>query len=198
MIGCWPRSFSSDAASVEKPVLVFFCGVRPSLSNRISRSWGVRVDVELHARRRPGSRSASAVALGRQLVVERAAARSTSTPTPTSSMRASTRTSGLLDVVVERAHALGVERGAERRRERGRRRAPAGPPRAPRRPPRRRGRAGPRRRRRRSGERDAGVAGQELAERVAGLGRVEQVGGDASCRARSVCDVDADGRAAPA
>ena len=31
MIGCRPRSFSSDAASVEKPVFVFFCGCQPEL-----------------------------------------------------------------------------------------------------------------------------------------------------------------------
>jgi hypothetical protein len=36
-----PGQFSSDDASVEKPVLVRFCGVSPSLSNRISRSCGV-------------------------------------------------------------------------------------------------------------------------------------------------------------
>ena len=37
--GHWSRSFSSDAASVEKPVLVRFCGDRPRSSNRIWRSW---------------------------------------------------------------------------------------------------------------------------------------------------------------
>ena len=43
MIGCSPSSFSSEAASVEKPVLVFFCGVRPRLSNSIVRSCGVEL-----------------------------------------------------------------------------------------------------------------------------------------------------------
>ena len=37
--GHWSRSFSSDAASVEKPVLVRFWGDRPRSSNRIWRSW---------------------------------------------------------------------------------------------------------------------------------------------------------------
>ena len=44
---CCPASFSSDEASVEKPVLVRFCGVSPSLSNRISAQLRGRVHVEL-------------------------------------------------------------------------------------------------------------------------------------------------------
>ena len=185
MIGCWPRSFSSEAASVEKPVLVFFCGVEAELVEQDRAQLGRGVDVELLARvlldaalelartSVPGA-SFSACELGR------------STPTPTCSIRASTRTSGTSIVVVERAQALRVEGVAERADAGGRPPAPGGRRRWPASiGRRRRGRAGPRPRRWPRRQLEVGVADQQVLERVAGLGRVEQVGGERRCRGRA-------------
>ena len=43
MIACRPFSFSSTSALVDQPVLVFFTGGRPSLSNRMFPSCWVEL-----------------------------------------------------------------------------------------------------------------------------------------------------------
>ena len=174
MIGCWPTSFSRLAASVEKPVFVFFCGTSPSSSNSTWRSCGVELTLKSWPAASTISwrrRSQSATSRSRRL-----RSSSTSTPTPTSSMRASTPTSGtsISSLSVRRPCASSAAcSGATRRSTASARRPAIGAG--------GRGRAlevelavG---RRVALGDAGAGVADRELLEEVAGLGRVEEVGG---------------------
>ena len=116
MIGCWPASFSSDAASVEKPVFVFFCGVQAELVEQDLAQLRRGVHVELLARRPRRSRSVQRVALGGEPVV---AARCSSLDVDADAdvlhagQHADQRH---LDLVVQRAQALRVERREQRRR----------------------------------------------------------------------------------
>ena len=86
------RSFSRVAASVDKPVFVFLPGLRRRSSYRIWRSW----IGELRLKSRPTT-SRSRSVRRRVSAVSRALSPSSSlrsTAMPSSSMRASTRTSG--------------------------------------------------------------------------------------------------------
>ena len=158
------RSWSSSAAS------------RPRSSNRISRSWGVELRLNV-GRRRAAPRPASRLQSSREALVEPAQLVDVDADADVlhPGQHADER---VLDLVVELAHALRVERRLERPAPGGRRPAPARA--AALRvvdARRRRSRAGPRARRR-SASVSRRVPRQQLVERVAGLGRVEQVGGD--------------------
>ena len=188
-MGCSPRSFSSDEASVEKPVLVFLVGVRPSSSNSTVRSCSVLFTLKSC----PASAWIWPVSSAHSATSRSFSRRSStaSTPTPTRSIRASTRTSGTSRVVVQRAQALRVERGGDGPDE------PVDGQRVARGEQRDVGRpllegelalggAGVGR------QLEVGVAQQQLAQHVAGLGRVEQVGGQLGVDGQGAhVDVDA-------
>ena len=92
MIGCCPWSFSSEAASVENPVFVRLFGARRSVSKSTVRSCGVEFTLKVT----PASswmRASSIVASVARRPL-RARSSPASTPTPSVSIRASTRTRG--------------------------------------------------------------------------------------------------------
>ena len=169
MIGCWPASFSRLAASVEKPVFVFFCGVRPSSSKSTSRSCGVELTLNSWpAASTMASRWRSTSATSRS----RSACSSSPVDADADVLHAGQHADeGHLDVVVERAQPLGVERREQRRDE------PVDGERAPAPPTSRPGWSEPSRSSwpsaatSPSGMRAPGVADDQLLEQVAALRR---------------------------
>ena len=174
--GHWSRSFSSVAASVEKPVLVFFAGARPRSVYRISRSW--IGELRLNGRpttscSTPLSRLTSAV---RRSLSCCSAPRSTAMPT--CSIFASTRTSGFSMVAYRSAmpclSSAACERVGEVRRSPAPRERPAWLSSMPVSPKS----SWPLALRLVGRELERRVLLEQVADRVARLGRVDEVGGD--------------------